>query len=153
MSLRIGKNPIFPLRLFDLQRSCSVCGGDYQYGATELLLPVACTGLLLLVVRSDYDVATAHAAAAAGWWRRAPTCSSIRSRTPPPSTPTSRHMMCTLGRPVRRTANETTPNVMSVLTFCNQATALLRSPPAAAKGFCSPLLLNLNWRVETSFKF
>ncbi|MBC2899346.1 hypothetical protein CFC21_112194 [Triticum aestivum] len=91
MSLRIGKNPIFPLRLFDLQRSCSVCGGDYQYGATELLLPVACTGLLLLVVR---------------------------------------HMMCTLGRPVRRTANETTPNVMSVLTFCNQATALLRSPPA-----------------------
>ncbi|XP_044318354.1 uncharacterized protein [Triticum aestivum] len=72
-------------------------------------------------------------AAAAGWWRRAPTCSSIRSRTPPPSTPTSRHMMCTLGRPVRRTANETTPNVMSVLTFCNQATALLRSPPAAAK--------------------
>ncbi|XP_044446136.1 uncharacterized protein [Triticum aestivum] len=83
--------------------------------------------------RSDYDVATAYAAAAAGWWRRAPTCSSIHSRTPPPSTPTSRHMMCTLGRPVRRTANETTPNVMSVLTFCNQATALLRSPPAAAK--------------------
>ncbi|XBI29479.1 hypothetical protein VPH35_053456 [Triticum aestivum] len=65
--------------------------------------------------------------------RRAPTCSSIRSRTPPPSTPTSRHMMCTLGRPVRQTANETTPNVVSVLTFCNQATTLLCSPLAAAK--------------------
>ncbi|XP_044342090.1 serine/arginine-rich splicing factor SR45 isoform X2 [Triticum aestivum] len=58
--------------------------------------------------------------------RRAPTCSSNRSRTPPPSTPTSRHLMCTLGRPVRRTANETMPNIVSVLTFCNQATALLQ---------------------------
>ncbi|XBI65365.1 hypothetical protein VPH35_045234 [Triticum aestivum] len=66
--------------------------------------------------------------------RRAPTCSSIHSRTPPPSTPTSRHMMCTLGRPVRQTANESMPNIMSVLTFCNQATALLHSPIAAAKG-------------------
>ncbi|KAF6985544.1 hypothetical protein CFC21_003391 [Triticum aestivum] len=86
MSLYISENLIFPLRLFDLQRPGSICGGDYQDGATELLLPVACMGLLLIL------------------W----------------------HLMCTLGRPVRRTANETMPNIVSVLTFCNQATALLQ---------------------------
>ncbi|XP_044342096.1 uncharacterized protein [Triticum aestivum] len=62
MSLYISENLIFPLRLFDLQRPGSICGGDYQDGATELLLPVACMGLLLVVVR--------HAAAAAGRWRQ-----------------------------------------------------------------------------------
>ena len=40
--------PIFPLWLFDLQWPCSICGGDYQDGVTELVLPVACTGLLLV---------------------------------------------------------------------------------------------------------
>jgi hypothetical protein len=38
-----------PLRLSDLQWRCSICGGDYQDGATELLLPVACPELLLPV--------------------------------------------------------------------------------------------------------
>ncbi|XBH97914.1 hypothetical protein VPH35_127518 [Triticum aestivum] len=51
MSLRIGENVIFPLRHSDLQRPCSIYVGDYQDGATELLLPVACTELLLPVVR------------------------------------------------------------------------------------------------------
>ena len=49
----IVKNAIPPLRLSDLQWRCSICGLDYQDGATELLLLVACPELLLPVVRPD----------------------------------------------------------------------------------------------------
>ncbi|XP_044351837.1 uncharacterized protein [Triticum aestivum] len=42
-----------PLRLSDLQWRCSICGVDYQDGATELLLLVAGPELLLPVVRPD----------------------------------------------------------------------------------------------------
>lgn len=51
---------------------------------------------------------------------------------------------------INTSANEATPNVSSVVTFWNQATILLRSHPAAAKDFCSPSLLNLNWRQHLS---
>ncbi|XP_044350428.1 uncharacterized protein [Triticum aestivum] len=83
MSLCIGENPIFPPP--DLRSAAAVLNLRRRLPRRRdrAALPVACTGLLLLVASSGVGMVAARG-------RRAPTCSSIRSRTPPPSTPTSR---------------------------------------------------------------